>query len=47
METIYILMKALFLVFILVGFACGIGLVLWEVAKQITKNMGDDERYDD
>ena len=46
METIYILMKALFLVFILVGFACGIGLVLWEVAKQIAKNIGDDEGYD-
>lgn len=46
METIYILMKVLFLVFILVGFACGIGLVLWGVAKQITKNIGDDERYD-
>lgn len=46
METIYILMKALFLVFILVGFACGIGLVLWEVAKQMTKNMKDDEMYD-
>lgn len=47
METIYILMKVLFLAFILVGFACGIGLVLWEVAKQITKNMGDNEGYDD
>ena len=46
METIYILMKVLFLVFILVGFACGIGLVLWEVAKQIAKNMCDDEGYD-
>ena len=46
METIYILMKVLFLVFILVGFAYGIVLVLWEVAKQITKNMGDDEGYD-
>lgn len=46
METIYILMKVLFLIFILVGFVGGIGLVLWEVAKQITKNIGDDERYD-
>lgn len=46
MEAIYILMKVLFLAFILTGFACGIGLVLWELAKQITKNMGDDERYD-
>lgn len=46
MEAIYISMKVLFLMSILVVFACGIGLVLWEVAKQITKNMGDDEGYD-
>ena len=46
METIYILMNVLFLGFILVGFVCGIGLVLWELAKQITKDMADDEEYD-
>ena len=46
METIYILMNVLFLVFILAGFLCGIGFVLWELAKQITKGMSDDERYD-
>lgn len=46
METIYILMKVLFSVLVMAGLACGTGLVLWEVAKRITKNMGDDERYD-
>lgn len=46
MEAILILMKVLFLGFILIGFVCGIGLVLWEVAKQMTKNMSDDEGYD-
>ena len=27
-------------------FVGGVGLVLWEVAKQMTKNMKDDEMYD-
>ena len=27
-------------------FVCGVGLVLWEVAKFMTKNMKDDEMYD-
>ena len=46
MEAIFILMKVLVLAFILLGFAGGICLVLWEVAKQMTKNMKDDDRYD-
>ena len=46
MEAIFVLMKFLFLMFILVGFVGGIGLVLWEVAKQMTKNMKDDDKYE-
>lgn len=46
METIYILMNVLLLVFILAVFVCGIGIVLWELARQITKDMLDDEEYD-
>lgn len=28
-------------------FVGGVGLVLWEVAKYMTKNIGDDERFED
>ena len=31
---------------IAVMFVVGVGVVLWEVAKQMTKNMKDDEMYD-
>ena len=28
-------------------FVGGVGLVLWEVAKYMAKNIGDDERFED
>ena len=46
MEAIYVLMKLLFAGVIAVMFMAGVGAVLWEVAKQMTKNMKDDEMYD-
>lgn len=46
MEAILVLMKLLFASVFIVMFMAGVGAVLWEVAKQITKNMKDDERYD-
>lgn len=46
MEAILVLMKLLFAAVIVILFAAGVGAVLWEVAKQMTKNMKDDERYD-
>lgn len=46
MEAILVLMKLLFAGVIAVMFVVGVGVVLWEVAKQMTKNMKDDEMYD-
>ena len=46
MEAIYVLMQLLFAGVIAVMFMVGVGAVLWEVAKQMTKNMKDDEMYD-
>lgn len=47
MGAILVLMKLLFAAVIVVMFVAGVGAVLWEVAKQMTKNMKDDERFDD
>ena len=46
MEAVFVLMKLLFAGAIAVMFMAGVGVVLWEVAKQITKNMKDDDRYE-
>lgn len=46
MEAILVLMKLLFAGVIVILFVAGVGAVLWEVAKQMTKNMKDDEMYD-
>ena len=46
MEEILVLMKLLFAVVIVIMFVAGVGAVLWEVAKLMTKNMKDDEMYD-
>ena len=46
MEAILVLMRLLFAGAIVVMFMAGVGAVLWEVAKQMTKNMKDDEMYD-
>lgn len=46
MEAILVLMKLLFASVFIVMFMAGVDAVLREVAKQITKNMKDDERYD-
>ena len=46
MEAILVLMKLLFAGVIAVMFMVDVGAVLWEVAKQMTKNMKDDEMYD-
>ena len=46
MGTILVLMKLLFAAVIVILFVAGVGAVLWEVAKQMTKNMKDDEMYD-
>lgn len=46
MGAILVLMKLLFAAVIVVMFTVGVGAVLWEVAKQMTKNMKDDEMYD-
>ena len=46
MEEILVLMKLLFATVIVILFVAGVGTVLWEVAKQMTKNMKDDEMYD-
>lgn len=46
MEAILVLMKLLFATVIVILFVAGVGTVLWEVAKQMTKNMKDDEMYD-
>lgn len=46
MGAIPVLMQLLFAAVIVILFAAGVGAVLWEVAKQMTKNMKDDERYD-
>lgn len=27
-------------------FMCGVGVVLWEVAKFMARNIGDDERFE-
>lgn len=46
MEAILVLMQLLFAAVAVILFVAGVGAVLWEVAKQMTKNMKDDERYD-
>lgn len=46
MGAILVLMQLLFCGVIAVMFVAGVGAVLWEVAKQMTKNMKDDEMYD-
>ena len=46
MEAIFVLMQLLFAAVIVILFVAGVGAVLWEVAKQMTKNMKDDEMYD-
>ena len=46
MEAVFVLMQLLFACVIIVMFMAGVGMVLWEVAKQMTKNMKDDDRYD-
>ena len=46
MGAILVLMKLLFAAVIVILFMVGVGAVLWEVAKQMTKNMKDDEMYD-
>ena len=46
MGEILVLMKLLFAAVIVILFMVGVGAVLWEVAKQMTKNMKDDEMYD-
>ena len=48
MEAKLVLMQLLFAFAgaIVVMFMVGVGVVLWEVAKQMTKNMKDDEMYD-
>lgn len=46
MGAILVLMKLLFAAVIVILFVAGVGAVLWEVAKQMTKNMKDDEMYD-
>ena len=46
MEAILVLMQLLFAAVIVTMFVAGVGAVLWEVAKQMTKNMKDDEMYD-
>lgn len=46
MEAILVLMQLLFAAVIVILFVAGVGAVLWEVAKQMTKNMKDDEMYD-
>lgn len=46
MGAISVLMKPLFAAVIVVMFVAGVGAVLWEVAKQMAKNMKDDEMYD-
>ena len=48
MGAILVLMQLLFAFAgaIVVMFMAGVGVVLWEVAKQMTKNMKDDEMYD-
>lgn len=46
MEAILVLMQLLFAAVIVIMFVAGVGAVLWEVAKQMTKNMKDDEMYD-
>lgn len=46
MGEILVLMKLLFAAAIVILFVAGVGAVLWEVAKQMTKNMKDDEMYD-
>lgn len=46
MEAIFVLMQLLFAGAIVVMFMAGVGVVLWEAAKQMTKNMKDDEMYD-
>lgn len=46
MGAILVLMKLLFVAVIVIPFVAGVGAVLWEVAKQMAKNMKDDERYD-
>ena len=46
MEEILVLMQLLFAAVIVIMFVAGVGAVLWEVAKQMTKNMKDDEMYD-
>lgn len=45
MGAILVLMQLLFAAVIVILFVAGIGAVLWEVAKQMTKNMKDDEMY--
>ena len=46
MGAILVLMQLLFAAVIVILFVAGVGAVLWEVAKQMTKNMKDDEMYD-
>lgn len=46
MGAILVLMKLLFAGAAVVMFTAGVGVVLWEAAKQMTKNMKDDEMYD-
>ena len=46
MEAILVLMQLLFAAVIVIMFMVGVGAVLWEVAKQMTKNMKDDDMYD-
>lgn len=46
MGAIFVLMQLLFAGAIVVMFMVGVVVVLWEAAKQMTKNMKDDEMYD-
>ena len=41
------IIRLLFCGLVTTMFVGGVGLVLWEVAKLMARNIGDDERFDD